>query len=222
MTLLYVPGGKFTMGDAGESYKVSLAAFWIDQTEVTNAMYANCVKANQCNPPRQNNSNMRTSYYGNSEFDNYPVIYVSWQDASDYCKSVGRRLPTEAEWEKAARGTDGRLYPWDTKPSPNKNLLNYNKEVGDTTAVGNYPAGASPFGVLDMAGNVMEWVSSLYRPYPYDPNDGREDMNTTDSRVQRGGSWNRQGDEYVSSAHRGYAAQTDNRSNEVGFRCALS
>ena len=103
----------------------TLDAFWIDQTDVTNAMYAKCVNAGACKQPTKLTSYSRSSYYDNSEFDNYPVIYVDWSMANTYCKWAGRQLPTEAQWEKAARGTDGRIYPWgNTAPDPT--LLNYN------------------------------------------------------------------------------------------------
>ena len=118
MLLVYVPAGEFTMGsDDGDSdekpqHQVYLDAFWIDQTEVTNAMYAKCVEANQCEPPDKKQSSTHSSYFGNPLYDEYPVIYVSWDYASDYCSWVGRALPTEAHWDKAARGLDGWIYPW--------------------------------------------------------------------------------------------------------------
>ncbi len=152
MTLLYIPSGKFKMGststdphaqgDEIPQHDVYLNAYWIDQTEVTNKMYALCVFAGSCPPPLKKSSWTRQSYYGNSEFDNYPVIYVEWNDAAQYCQWAGRRLPTEAEWEKAARGTDGRTFPWGNEP-PSPDLLNYSQTVGDTTTVGSYPKGAS-------------------------------------------------------------------------------
>jgi formylglycine-generating enzyme required for sulfatase activity len=165
MTLLYVPAGEFTMGSETSDnekpiHTVNLDAFWIDKTEVTNAMYATCVDAGVCNPPSNTISYTRKSYYGDSEFAEYPVIYVDWNMAKTYCGWAGRRLPTEAEWEKAGRGTGGNIYPWGND-APNNSLLNYNSEVGDTTEVGAYPDGASVYSALDMAGNVWEWVSSL-------------------------------------------------------------
>ena len=119
MTLLYVPAGEFTMGsdssdqaDEKPAHTVNLDAFRIDQTEVTNKQYAACKENGGCTPPSRNSSSTNTSYYGNTQFDNYPVIYVNWNQAVAYCEWAGRRLPTEAEWEKAARGTDGRTYSW--------------------------------------------------------------------------------------------------------------
>ena len=223
MTLVFVPAGEFTMGsNSGEhldekpEHQVYLDAFWIDQTEVTNKQYAVCVRADVCIPPSQTQSHTRSRYYGNSEFDNYPVIYVTWSDAITYCSWAGRRLSTEAEWEKAARGTNSRIYPWGNE-SPNNGLLNYNGNTSDTTKVGSYPDGKSIYGALDMAGNVWEWVSSLYRPYPYDAHDGRENISISEARVVRGGSWN----------YTGFNVHTTTRYlveplalNEVGFRCA--
>jgi serine/threonine-protein kinase len=112
MVMVYVPAGEFTMGEGSDKHQVNLDAFWIDQTEVTNAMYAQCVVNGDCEPPSFSKSYTRESYYGNTEFDDYPVIYVDWNQANAYCSWAGRRLPTEADWEKAARGTDGRTYPW--------------------------------------------------------------------------------------------------------------
>jgi len=224
MTLVFVPAGEFTMGsetydDEKPIYQVTLDSYWIDQTEVTNKMYALCVEAGACQLPSSTSSYTRKDYYGNSEFENYPVIYVDWNKAKTYCEWAGRRLPTEAEWEKAARGTDARTYPWGND-APNSNLLNYNGNVGDTTEVGKYPSGVSIYGALDLAGNVWEWVSSLYQTYPYSATDGREDLDASGSRVLRGGAWgDYEGD--VRSADRNWVGPSVTY-YVVGFRCALS
>jgi len=224
MKMIYVPAGEFQMGsETGENdqkpvHAVYFDSFWIDQTEVTNAMYAKCVKGGKCDPPSSNRSYTHDNYYGNSEFDNYPVIYVSWNDAKAYCEWAGRRLPTEAEWEKSARGSDARTYPWGNE-SPTDNLLNYNSAVGDTTEVDKYPNGTSPYGVLDMAGNVWEWASSLYQPYPYSAIDGREDLSASGSRVLRGGAWSDHVAPYVRSASR-YPLDPAYSNFLIGFRCS--
>jgi formylglycine-generating enzyme required for sulfatase activity/nucleotide-binding universal stress UspA family protein len=137
----------------------------------------------------------------------HPVTCVSWQDAQAFCvwasEQSGQsiRLPSEAEWEKAARGTDGRFWPWGDKPPTDKHGNFFTGKVGDTTPVGRYPVGASPYGVLDMAGNVWEWTSSLYKPYPYRIDDGREDASDRGMRVVRGGSFGRN-DHFVRCAVR--------------------
>jgi formylglycine-generating enzyme required for sulfatase activity len=131
---------------------------------VTNKQYQACVDAGVCEPPSDISSATHPSYYGNSEFDDYPVIYVSWDKANRYCrvwKGTGGSLPTEAQWEKAARGTDARTYPWGND-APNKDFLNYDNNIGDTTVAKNYLQTASFYGLYDMAGNVWEWVNDYY------------------------------------------------------------
>jgi len=228
MTLLYVPVGEFQMGsENGDSdekpvHTVYLDAYWIDQTEVTNAMYVLCVSVGACDEPNKSNSYTRDSYYGNPEFDNYPVIYVSWEDANNYCTWAGRRLPTEAEWEKAAGWNEDTqsqmVYPWGNEID--ESYTNYSQNVGDTTTAGSYEKGASFYGAYDMAGNVWEWTSSLYKSYPYDAEDGRENLGLADSRVLRGGSWFNY-ENYLRSASRsGYNPTDANLS--FGFRCSRS
>lgn len=169
MPAVYIPDGTFRMGgmdpdvqrDEEPPHNVTMKGFWMDKLEVTNAMYALCVQASACELPQTFKSQTRESYFNNPEFNDFPVVYVTWLQADTYCKWAGRRLPTEAEWEYAARGTDLRTYPWgDERPDSSRGNFNY--FVGDTTKVGNYPAGASPFGVLDMSGNVAEWVADYY------------------------------------------------------------
>ncbi len=169
MPQVYVPDGTFRMGamdedgqsDERPDHNVTLKGFWIDKLEVTNGMFLLCVKAGACEPPQQFNSETHDQYFNTEEFNAFPVVYVTSQQAETYCKWAGRRLPTEAEWERAARGDDFRVYPWgDERPDSSRGNFNY--FVGDTTQVGQFPAGASPFGVLDMSGNVAEWVADYY------------------------------------------------------------
>jgi formylglycine-generating enzyme required for sulfatase activity len=169
MVEVYIPAGTFTMGgvdplastDELPFHQVTLNAYWIDKVEVTNGMYALCVKAGACRLPMDLKSQTHSAYYSDPQYANYPVVYVTWLQAKTYCEWAGRRLPTEAEWERAARGDDFRIYPWGDQ-LPDGTRANYNNLVGDTTSVGSMPAGASPFGVFDMAGNVAEWINDIY------------------------------------------------------------
>lgn len=233
MILRYVPAGEFIMGsdddyrddNAKPVHTVYLDSFWIDQTEVTNKMYALCVEAGECKEPANNKSYTHPNYYSNVEFDNYPVIYVNWSKAKLYCEWANRRLPTEAEWEKAARGANGNMYPWGNN-NPNDDLLNYNSTVGDTTEVGIYPGGKSIYGALDMAGNVWEWVADWYSITYYDssPTSNPLGPGSGQYRVLRGGSWSNY-DYYIGlsvrSADRYWDFPTNSLSH-IGFRCASS
>jgi formylglycine-generating enzyme required for sulfatase activity len=220
--MVLVQAGNFMMGsntgdpDERPAQTIYLDSFYIDRFEVTNAFYKDCVDMGACDPPVHIHSNTRTTYYGNTEFNNYPVIYVNWYMAKSYCEWRGARLPTEAEWEKAARGTNGRTYPWGE--NIDETFANYNSNNGDTTVVGSYEKGKSVYGVYDMAGNVWEWVSSLYRPYPYSATDGRENLTIKDSRVLRGGSWY-YGSDRLLTFFRSFSNPIDS-GNNVGFRCA--
>ena len=230
MVMVYVPAGNFLMGSTESDpiaypnekpqHTVYLDAFWIDQTDVTNAMYAKCVSAGACYQPVDISPLVHP--YGNSQFDNYPVIYVRWTMADAYCKWAGRQLPTEAQWEKAARGTDGRIYTWGND-APNKTLLNYNLDVGDTTAVGSYPKGASPYGALDMAGNAWQWVADWYSDayYQNSPTSNPLGPDSGQCRVLRGGSWDIT-QYHIGSANRSYADPEANPSFDYSFRCSRS
>jgi len=224
MTLVYVPAGEFLMGSTiyHPKHLVTIDAFWIDQTEVTNKKYYLCVAAGACKEPINKNSSTRPFYFGNSEFDDYPVIYVNWDMAKAYCNWIGRRLPTEAEWEKAARGPNANPFPWGDKV-PNKDLLNFNRNVGDTTTVGYYYSGRSFYGAFDMAGNVWEWVNDWYSWTYYDnsPQLNPPGPDSGQSRVLRGGSWIDISD-YVISYVRSYVIPTSSNYDTIGFRCALS
>jgi formylglycine-generating enzyme required for sulfatase activity len=235
MVLVYVPEGEFIMGsdsnddsdyqdhsDQKPEHRVYLDAFWIDQTEVTNTMYEKCVDAKVCDRPNNNGSLNRENYWRNPEFGNYPVVWVSWNDAAVYCTWAERRLPSEAEWEKAARGTDARMYPWGNT-EPNETFLFQTTRVGDTTESGSYPAGASIYGALDMEGNVSEWVNDWYSDTYYQispasnplgpgPNDGGK-------KVMRGGSLISGSDLHVFAR---YGLEPENSYRDEGFRCAFS
>ena len=235
MKLVYVPAGSFSMGSENGSkyggsdekpvHTVYLDAFWIDRTEVTNAMYLKCVGAGACQAPYKSGSHTRSRYFGDSQFADYPVLYINWNGADAYCGWAGRRLPTEAEWEKAARGPDGRTYPWGEGADKQKANYNYedaNAHNKDTTKVGSFPAGASPYGALDMAGNVQEWVADWYDKTYYqsspDHNPGGPAPGSV--RVARGGSFYMLDSDIISAVRSD--AVPDAQVDELGFRCAQS
>ncbi|MEM7132456.1 MAG: SUMF1/EgtB/PvdO family nonheme iron enzyme [Chloroflexota bacterium] len=189
-TYIYVADGEFTMGlSEADSISpleepdhiVSVDGFWMQQTETTNAQYAQCVADGVCDPPDND-------LWNEEDMGEQPVTDVNWLQAQEYATFVGGRLPTEAEWEKACRGTDQRLYPWGNT-QPNRRLSNFNSNENGPVAVGSYPSGSSPFGILDLSGNVWEWTSSLEVAYPYDEDDGREDLDEPGKRILRGGSF---------------------------------
>jgi len=218
VAMVTVPAGEFLMGsddpgadpDEQPASKTFVDRFQIDRVEVTNARYHRCVEAGACSRP------IGASSYPDSRKADYPVSPLSWQQALAYCRWAGKRLPTEAEWEKAARGPDGRRYPWGDEFDSRR--VSTDRTHG-ASRVGSYPAGASPYGALDMAGNVWEWTSSLFRPYPYRADDGREDQNAQGSRVNRGGSWF-YGPPHLRASYRATANEGYRRTDDLGVRCA--
>jgi len=176
--MLKVPGGSFTMGAVGvgeadeqPAHTVSVKAFWLDRTEVTNLQYLECARTGKCQPFRDDvarrfGAGPEVGFRG----DDQPVVGVSFQDATSYCEAHGKRLPREAEWERAARGDDNRTFAWgNSKPTPE--LACYGLKPGargaTTSPVGSHPSGAGPYGHLDLTGNVWEWTADLYDPFAY-------------------------------------------------------
>jgi eukaryotic-like serine/threonine-protein kinase len=261
MVMVCIPAGSFQMGldkctfegceKEAKGGKVDLAGYWIDRTEVTNAMFQEFV--NQTSYVTGAEKLGGSEVYGNlvaiaganwrapqgaagslaSAMPNHPVVQMNWYSANAYCKWTGGRLPSEAEWEKAARGSDGRIWPWGNAlpsdllmnaadksvPAP-QSRTDQNDGFRYTSPVGAFPAGQSPFGLMDMAGNAWEWTRSIYRDYPYQPNDGREILTAPadgDKPVLRGGCWF---DDYGSlrSTMR-YGGIPAGSTDGTGFRC---
>ena len=245
MTLVYVPGGTFLMGakdgdpfshpSERPAHEVQISPFWIDRTEITNATYAECVAAGACDPPAEDGSYGRARYFTEASCADYPVVHVQWYDAENYCRWAGRRLLTEAEWELAARGTDGRLYPWGSEaPSGDQaNFCDGNCPAEDRDESVNdgyageapseaFPDGASPYGVLNMAGNVWEWVTdwSGVSYYAQSPRVNPTGPESGEAKVLRGGSWLNNAIVVLSSSRN--AALPEVEGEAIGFRCGVS
>lgn len=232
-----IPGGAFTMGsdvgpdDERPAHRVNVAAFEIDKLPVTNAQFAEFLQAAgthnrhgerlyDYDDPDARIHQQSSGWAADQGYENHPAVESSWPGARDYCAWRGKRLPTEAEWEKAARGTDGRKYPWGNA-APDRSRARFAARVNDTAPADAFPAGASPYGVLDMAGNTWEWVSSAYRPYPYNANDGREDLQAGPARATRGGGHDSPATDITTTQRGRYLSRNPGAGHHnIGFRCA--
>lgn len=222
MIQVYVPEGEFIMGTThnhnfpdSPEHIAYLDAFWVDRVEVTNAMYLKCLKDNSCTLPASDNV-----YYASWIYRDHPIVYVSWDQANEYCQWAGRRLPTEAEWEKASRGTDGRKYPWGND-TPTPRLANFSESlIGESVSAFRYPIGASPYGALNMAGNVREWVADWFDPnyYSYSPYANPKGPDNGSERSLRSSSYNEDGKEIFITNRLRHEPQSPGLSR--GFRCA--
>jgi formylglycine-generating enzyme required for sulfatase activity len=222
MPMVLVPAGSFTMGShLGDDEKpvrqIYLNAFYMDKYEVTVGQYARYLEVTDMEEPPD------WSIMNQPQHQRRPVVNVDWEDAVNYCKWAGKRLPTEAEWEKAARGTDGRIYPWGNE-APTRLHANYGRKEWDDhmalAPVGSFEAGKSPYGIYDMAGNVWEWVFDWYEQDFYRKGPDKNPIGPAkgEAKVVRGGSWLYISD-FLRSAHR-FDAQPMNRHFGYGFRCA--
>ena len=240
--MVLVPAGEFVMGteetdaagkaeefgimkpwfvDEHPARRVTLPAFYLDLYEVTHDQYRAFIQATGRRPP----SDWMSGRY-NPDKGRHPVVYVNWEDANAYCLWAGKRLPTEAEWEKAARGPDGLAYPWGNAFDASR--ANVNNENGSTVEVGHYPAGKSPYGAYDLTGNVWEWTADWYQPYP--GNSHVSERFGEKAKVLRGNSWAGLGHysakdfaeikaHYSRAGYRLFMAP-GGAVNDVGFRCA--
>lgn len=217
---VFVPAGTFVMGldeggfDEKPAHEVYLDAFWIMQTEVTNEQYEKCVEAGSCTPPA--NPEWGTSLFW-AAYDTHPITYVTWEQAVTYAKWAGGRLPTEAEWEKAARGADEYPYPWGNQP-PTDERLNFDNHIGEPQPVGSYPDSASPYGAQDMAGNVWEWTADWYAAeyYQFSPDENPLGPRAGERRVLRGGAYDSPASD-VAAYYRG-GAEVTYYAGHIGFR----
>jgi formylglycine-generating enzyme required for sulfatase activity len=236
--MLRVPAGPFTMGsddgpaDERPAHPVTLAEFEIDRLPVRNSEFARFLKQHGAvarDGRRYFDWDDRDARIGrdaegwraHAGYEDHPVVEVTWLGAQTYCRWLGKRLPTEAEWEKAARGTEGRRYPWGNT-APARRHAQFARGYNETAPAGTHPAGASPYGALDMAGNVWQWVSSVYRPYPYRPDDGREEAESSpEVRGTRGGGHDSAAEE-LRGTERGRNLSRAPRAghHNIGFRCA--
>jgi iron(II)-dependent oxidoreductase len=232
--MVYIPGGEFLMGSTGKEAKVGfqigvdetpqhlvdVKPFYMDIYEVTNAQYQKFIEAGGRPTPVDHHDPLFYSWVSGKPpvgQENHPVVYVSWYDSDAYCRWVGKRLPTEAEWEKAARGTDGRAWPWGNTFDGTK-CNAYESSPLWTTPVGSYPGGISPYGVYDMCGNVAEWTDSWYQAYP--GNKLQRSSFGEHFKVARGGAWVLPYEPWSRATNRNLAQPPDYQHRSLGFRCA--
>lgn len=236
---MLVDGGPFVMGSDRDSpaeaprHGLYLGQFYIDRHKVTNREFAAFLNAKGLKSPDGEDyydwddadariHRARGQWIADAGLEDHPAVEVSWFGARDYCVWKGKRLPTEAEWEKAARGNDGRRYPWGNDP-PTPDRAVYGRGYNATEPVGLKPAGMSPHGVHDIIGNLREWTASQYRPYPYRKDDGREAPDRTATRVVRGASHDDGADGLRVTIRRYYEHRGTARGHHhLGFRCATS
>jgi len=236
-TMMLISGGGFIMGsnsgpdDEKPQHTIFIKSFFLDILPVSNADFATFLNIqglknqqgdalydHQDSDARIHQRNL--IWQSDLTYELHPVNEVSWVGARDYCAWLNKRLPTEAEWEKAARGIDGRKYPWGNA-APTARLALFGAPYNSSAPVDVFPDGASPYGILDMAGNQWEWVSSIYQPYPYKPDDGRENQNAGPIRSTRGGGHDSNAEE-ISTTHRGRFLSRNPKAghHNIGFRCA--
>ncbi len=212
-------------------HTVKLDAFWIDLTEVTNRQYAHCLEEKACSPPSDTGSFTRESYFNDTAYSDYPVVWVTRDQAVEYCSWAGGRLPTEAEWEYAARGPESLTYPWGEDFEPSRANYcdascsagvidpSYDDGYPETAPVGSFPEGASWCGALDMAGNVREWVVDWFGYFSVDPQVNPVGPDEGDAHIPKGGCWLDTPDD-LRSSNRGENSPDYTR-HKVGFRCVM-
>src|SRR5271157_270636 len=219
-TLVAVPSGSFIMGEPkgkdNPPHQVSVGDFWIYSTKVTNTQYKFCFDAGYCTSP----DGIDNPNFGDPAYANKPVVGVTYDQAASYCVFVHARLPTEAEWEKAARGPDGNIYPWGND-KPTCDLLNFGKCVGNLTSVNKYPNGKSYYGALDMDGNTFEWVADWYARdyYVASPSNDPRGPENGDQRVTRSAAFDT--DAYLLASARRSSVDPASHTNELSFRCVV-
>ena len=203
---------RHTLGPENPAHEVYLDSFYIDKYEVTNEAYAKFMKETRVKKPKGWND-------PNFNHPQQPVVGISWKEAVEFCQWQNKRLPTEAEWEKAARGKRPIRYPWGNT-SPDSSKLNYNQELKKTTAVGSFDSGKSDYGLYDLSGNASEWVNDWHFPeyYLFSPKENPRGPEKGQYKVIRGGSWRNNADD-VDLVYRN-ATTPKNRSLAIGFRCA--
>jgi len=221
--MIEIPAGAFVMGsatgtpDEGPAHRLEMSTYWIDKFEVTVAQYQACVASGACAEAGQTAGCNATR----ADRSNHPINCINWEQASTYCLSASKRLPTEAEWERAARGDDGRTYPWG-EDFPSLDRLNYNNNLGTTVEVGTYPLGVSFYGLHNMSGNVQEWTADFYSAdyYANSPTVDPQGPESGTLRVVRGASWRIGIPQEVLTTTVRFAFVAGNGDSSLGFRCS--